>query len=163
MLSEGDGPKVKKGDLLVADYLGEIYKSGKVFDNSYDRKQPAAFPIGAGGVIGGWDESLVGVNAGSRVLMVVPPKDGYGKKGNPDAGIKGTDSLVFVVDVIASYSKSGAGAEEHPGDGPPGRPAEGHRRQRRTAHHLGAGGHDAPEGADGDRPRRGHRRQGRQG
>ena len=48
VLSEGDGPKVGKGDLLVADYLGEIYKSGKVFDNSYDRKQPAAFPIGAG-------------------------------------------------------------------------------------------------------------------
>ena len=114
VLSEGDGPEVKKGDLLVADYLGEVYKSGKVFDNSYDRKQPAAFPIGAGGVIGGWDKSLVGVNAGSRVLMVVPPKDGYGKEGNPDAGIKGTDSLVFVVDVIASYSKAGAAPKNTP-------------------------------------------------
>jgi len=41
------------------------------------------------------------------VLMVVPPKDGYGKTGNPQAGIKGTDSLIFVVDVIASYGKSG--------------------------------------------------------
>ena len=37
--------------------------------------------------------------------MVVPPKDGYGKQGNEQAGIKGTDSLVFVVDVIASYPK----------------------------------------------------------
>jgi peptidylprolyl isomerase len=117
VLSEGDGPKVKKGDLLVADYLGEVYKSGKVFDNSYDRNQPAAFPIGAGGVIGGWDKSLVGVNAGSRVLMVVPPKDGYGKAGNPQAGIKGTDSLVFVVDVIASYSKSGAAPKSTPVSG----------------------------------------------
>ena len=117
VLSEGDGPEVKKGDLLVADYLGEIYKTGKVFDNSYDRKQPAAFPIGAGGVIGGWDKSLVGVNAGSRVLMVVPPKDGYGKPGNPDAGIKGTDSLVFVVDVIASYPKNGVTLENTPATG----------------------------------------------
>jgi peptidylprolyl isomerase len=117
VLSEGDGPKVKKGDLLVADYLGEVYKTGKVFDNSYDRGQPAAFPIGAGGVIGGWDKSLVGVNAGSRVLMVVPPKDGYGKKGNPQAGIKGTDSLVFVVDVIASYGKSGAAPKTTPVSG----------------------------------------------
>lgn len=103
VLSKGDGPKVLKGDLLVADYLGSIYKTGKVFDNSYDRKSPAAFPIGVGQVVPGWDKALVGVNAGSRVLMVLPPKEGYGAKGNTQAGIKGTDSLVFVVDVIASY------------------------------------------------------------
>lgn len=103
VLSQGDGPKVGKGDLLVADYLGSIYKTGKVFDNSYDRKSPAAFPIGVGKVVPGWDKALVGVKAGSRVLMVLPPKEGYGAKGNPQAGIKGTDSLVFVVDVIASY------------------------------------------------------------
>ncbi len=103
VLETGDGPKVAKGDLLVADYLGSIYKSGKVFDNSYDRKSPAAFPIGVGQVVPGWDKALVGVKAGSRVLMVLPPKEGYGAKGNPQAGIKGTDSLVFVVDVIASY------------------------------------------------------------
>jgi peptidylprolyl isomerase len=105
VLRKGTGPKVAKGDLLVADYLGSIYKSGKVFDNSYDRKSPAAFPIGVGKVVPGWDKALVGVQAGSRVLMVLPPKEGYGKKGNPQAGIKGTDSLVFVVDVIASYGK----------------------------------------------------------
>ena len=46
--------------------------------------------------------------------MVVPPKDGYGKKGNPQAGIKGTDSLVFVVDVIASYPKAGAAPKNTP-------------------------------------------------
>lgn len=105
VLKEGDGPKVAKGDLLVADYLGQIYGSKKVFDNSYDRGQPAAFPIGVGQVIPGWDKTLVGVKAGSRVVMVVPPGDGYGPQGNPNAGIKGTDSLVFVVDVISSYGK----------------------------------------------------------
>jgi peptidylprolyl isomerase len=42
---------------------------------------------------------------GSRVLMVLPPKEGYGKGGNSQAGIKGTDSLVFVVDLIARYSE----------------------------------------------------------
>ncbi|HEX4699386.1 MAG TPA: FKBP-type peptidyl-prolyl cis-trans isomerase [Actinomycetes bacterium] len=107
VLSEGNGPVVKKGNLLVADYLGEVYKTGKVFDNSYDRKVPAAFPIGTGSVIPGWDKTLVGVKAGSRVLLSIPPKQGYGTKGNPQAGIKGTDTLVFVVDVIASYPKSG--------------------------------------------------------
>lgn len=107
VVSEGDGPEVKKGDLLVADYLGQVYKGGKVFDNSYDRGTPAAFTLksGPGGVISGWVKALTGVPVGSRVLLVAPPKDGYGSEGNPQAGIKGTDSLVFVVDVIAAYGK----------------------------------------------------------
>jgi peptidylprolyl isomerase len=116
VLSEGDGPKVKVGDLLVADYLGEIYKSGKVFDNSYDRNAPASFTLkkGPGGVIAGWVDALKGVPVGSRVLLVAPPKDGYGKRGNPQAGIKGTDSLVFVVDLIAAYNGSSPLPESTP-------------------------------------------------
>ena len=111
VLVKGKGPKVAKGDLLVADYLGSVYATNKVFDNSYDRGQPAGFEIGTGKVIKGWDETLVGVNAGSRVLMVIPPAKGYGKEGNKQAGIKGTDSLVFVVDVIASYGKDATTSE----------------------------------------------------
>jgi peptidylprolyl isomerase len=108
VLHEGTGKPVQKGDLLVADYLGQVWK-GSVFDNSYDRKQPAGFVIGAGKVIPGWDEVLVGVKAGSRVLMSVPPAKGYGTTGNAQAGIKGTDTLVFVVDVIGSYDKAAVG------------------------------------------------------
>jgi peptidylprolyl isomerase len=103
VLTKGKGPKVVKGDLLVADYLGSNYRTKKVFDNSYDRKSPSAFPIGVGKVVTGWDKTLVGVNVGSRVLMVLPPKYGYGAQGNTQAGIKATDDLIFVVDVIASY------------------------------------------------------------
>jgi peptidylprolyl isomerase len=108
VLSEGDGPEVKVGDLLVADYLGEVYDSGKVFDNSYDRNAPAAFTLkkGDGGVITGWVDALKGVPVGSRVLLVAPPDAGYGKQGNAQAGIEGDDSLVFVVDLIAAYDKS---------------------------------------------------------
>jgi peptidylprolyl isomerase len=107
VLVEGDGPVVEKGDLIVADYLGATWRNGKTFDNSYDRGNPAAFTLtdGQGGVITGWVKALEGTKAGSRVLMVVPPKEGYGKQGNPQAGIKGTDSLVFVVDIIAAYDK----------------------------------------------------------
>ncbi len=108
VLHAGTGPVVAKGDLLVADYLGQIWK-GKVFDNSYDRKQPAAFPIGMGKVIPGWDKTLVGVAAGSRVLLSIPPADGYGAQGQPQAGIKGSDTLEFVVDVVTSYKSSSAG------------------------------------------------------
>ena len=56
VLKEGSGAEVGKGDLLVADYVGEVYQSGKVFDSSYRRGIPAAFPIGAHEVINGWDK-----------------------------------------------------------------------------------------------------------
>ena len=107
VLEEGDGEPVAKGDLLVADYLGATLRGAKTFDNSYDRGNPGAFTLtdGQGGVIPGWVKALTGKKAGSRVLMVIPPKDGYGSQGNPQAGIKGTDSLVFVVDIIAAYDK----------------------------------------------------------
>jgi peptidylprolyl isomerase len=108
VLREGKGPVVAKGDLLVADYLGQVWK-GKVFDNSYDRKTAAGFTIGTGKVITGWDDVLVGVKAGSRVLMTIPPDKGYGASGNSQAGIKGTDTLVFVVDVVSSYGPKVAG------------------------------------------------------
>jgi peptidylprolyl isomerase len=105
VLVQGSGPVVAKNDLLVADYLGQIW-GGKVFDNSYDRKAPTGFTIGAGKVIPGWDKSLVGLKAGTRILLSIPPADGYGSGGQPQAGIKATDTLVFVVDVIASYGKT---------------------------------------------------------
>jgi peptidylprolyl isomerase len=108
ILHVGTGPVVQSGEMLAADYLGQVY-GGKVFDNSYDRKAPSGFPIGTGRVIAGWDNSLVGLKAGTRVLLSVPPDQGYGDSGNSDAGITGTDTLVFVVDLIASSPADAAG------------------------------------------------------
>jgi peptidylprolyl isomerase len=105
VLHQGTGPVTKKGDLLVANYIGQIW-GGKVFDSSFSRKELSGFGIGIEQVIPGWDKTLVGVHAGSRLLLVVPPVDGYGTSGNSAAGIKGTDTLVFVVDVVTSYNKS---------------------------------------------------------
>lgn len=100
VLKEGDGPEVKKGELLTANYLGQIWRDNKVFDNSYDRGAPSSFAIGVGGVIAGWDEGLVGKKVGSRVLMSIPSDKGYKEQGNEKAGIKGDDTLIFVVDLI---------------------------------------------------------------
>jgi FKBP-type peptidyl-prolyl cis-trans isomerase len=102
-LIQGTGPRVAKGKLLVAQYEGLIWRSGKVFDSSWQHGTPATFVIGTGKVIPGWDKSLVGQRIGSRVLLVIPPKDGYGARGEAQAGIKGTDTLVFVVDILGSY------------------------------------------------------------
>jgi peptidylprolyl isomerase len=102
-LIQGTGPVVKKGQTLVAQYDGVLWRNGKVFDSSWQHGAPAGFPIGAGQVIPGWDKTLVGQKVGSRMLLVVPPKEGYGAKGSQDGAIKGTDTLVFVIDILGSY------------------------------------------------------------
>lgn len=102
VVSEGTGPVVRAGDQLTVHYLGETWRGGSVFDQSYDRGSPVTFPIGVGGLIPGWDEGLVGKKVGSRVLLVLPPDKGYGASGNPQAAIEPTDTLVFVVDLVAA-------------------------------------------------------------
>ena len=98
-LIEGEGEEVQKGQTIVVNYLGQVYGGKKPFDESYSA-QPTSFQIGVGGVVKGWDQTLVGVPVGSRVIMAIPPELGYGEQGNPQAGIKGTDTLYFVVDVL---------------------------------------------------------------
>jgi len=99
-LITGTGAKVTKGQQITVHYTGIIWPGGKQFDSSWDRKQPASFGIGVAQVITGWDEGLVGQQIGSQVLLVIPPDKGYGAQGKPDGGIKGTDTLVFVVDIL---------------------------------------------------------------
>jgi FKBP-type peptidyl-prolyl cis-trans isomerase len=101
-LIKGTGPAVKKGQYIVVQYTGVNYRTGKVFDSSWSRSEPWATEIGEGQVIKGWDTGLVGQTVGSRVLLVIPPADGYGKTGSSSAGIKGTDTLVFAIDILSA-------------------------------------------------------------
>ena len=107
VLHKGAGPVVHAKDLVVVNYLGEIWR-GKVFDSSYSRPL-FGVPIGVHQVIPGWDDGLVGKTVGSRILLVIPPRYGYGAKGQANVGIKGTDTLTFVVDVVGDYTKSAHG------------------------------------------------------
>lgn len=100
-LRSGTGPVVKKGQTIFVRYLGQVYRGKKPFDETYSTA-PAGFQIGIGKVITGWDKTLVGQKVGSEVMLEIPPKDGYKKAGSPQAGIKGTDTLYFVVDVIGA-------------------------------------------------------------
>jgi peptidylprolyl isomerase len=109
-LIQGTGPAVTKGQYVVAQYVGVNWRTGKVFDASEVDGAPFGFQIGASPaqVIHGWDAGLLGKPVGSRVLLVIPPKDGYGSQGSSQAGIKGTDTLVFVIDLLGAYGAQSA-------------------------------------------------------
>ena len=100
VLIQGDGDEV--GQALVVQYRGVLWKDGSEFDATWTNGAPAAFPIGTGGVIPAWDKTLVGQAIGSRVLIVVPPAEGYGEAGSPPQ-IAGDDTLVFVVDILGAF------------------------------------------------------------
>ncbi|HZP31556.1 MAG TPA: FKBP-type peptidyl-prolyl cis-trans isomerase [Acidimicrobiia bacterium] len=102
-LVKGTGPAVTAGQTITVHYTGVIWRNGKQFDSSWARGQPIDFAIGQGAVIAGWDEGLVGQTVGSQVLLVIPPGKGYGAQGQASVGIKGTDTLVFVVDILDAY------------------------------------------------------------
>jgi peptidylprolyl isomerase len=115
VLIKGTGPQVAEGDTVVVQYTGVNWRTGKVFDASWKHGttgQPFGFTIGASPsqVIPGWDKGLVNQTVGSRVLLVIPPVDGYGKTGQAQAGIKGTDTLVFVVDILGAFNGSSKAA-----------------------------------------------------
>ncbi|MDX3454971.1 FKBP-type peptidyl-prolyl cis-trans isomerase [Streptomyces sp. ME02-8801-2C] len=116
-LLAGGGKTVAENDYVVANYLGQIWDSAKVFDNSYDRGTALVIQLAQGKIIDGWRYALTGKKAGSRVEMSVPPTWGYGTSGNSQAGIKGTDTLVFVVDVQDTFNaKSSAKGKVVPQD-----------------------------------------------
>jgi peptidylprolyl isomerase len=101
-LIKGSGPPVAKGQEVVTQYVGLNWRTRTTFDSSWSRGAPFGFEIGASPaqIIPGWNTGLIGIPVGSRVMLVVPPKEGYGSTGQSQAGIKGTDTLVFVVDVL---------------------------------------------------------------
>ncbi|WP_424447406.1 FKBP-type peptidyl-prolyl cis-trans isomerase [Microbacterium arborescens] len=94
-LKTGDGATVQPGDTAFVQYTGVKWSDGSVFDSSWDRGQPAAFPTN--GVVAGFQQALEGQQVGSQVLVVIPPAAGYGaQEGNELQN----ETLVFVVDIL---------------------------------------------------------------
>jgi peptidylprolyl isomerase len=97
----GKGPKAKAGDQLAMQYVGLSWSNGQQFDASWDRgAEPFALQLGAGMVIPGWDQGLVGLRKGGRRLLIIPPEMGYGAGGTPDGTIAPNETLIFVVDRV---------------------------------------------------------------
>jgi peptidylprolyl isomerase len=100
-LVEGTGAAAAAGQQVTVNYVGVSYTSGQQFDASWDKQQTLPFTLGAGAVIPGWDQGLVGAKVGSRVQLDIPTALAYGE--NPDE-TQPAGPLRFVVDVLAVSS-----------------------------------------------------------
>jgi peptidylprolyl isomerase len=98
-LVKGTGERIDGAKIVTMDYLGQVYGRAKPFENSY-REEPATFDVGVGQLIKGWDIALRDQRVGSRLMVIVPPKQGYGAAGNPAIKVTGTSTLVFVMDIL---------------------------------------------------------------
>ena len=98
-LSVGDGVEAVAGKGCTMHYVGHSWSSGKQFDASWDRGDTFSFQLGAGMVIGGWDQGVAGMKVGGRRKLTIPPHLGYGARGAGGA-IGPNETLVFVVDLL---------------------------------------------------------------
>lgn len=94
----GSGAEAKQYDILTVDYTGKL-EDGKVFDSSKNPgRDPFRFTVGAGQVIKGWDEGIVGMKVGGKRKLTIPPEMGYGSR---DMGVIPPNStLIFEVDLL---------------------------------------------------------------
>ena len=104
----GTGTTAETGDTVTVNYVGS-FTNGTVFDASANHPQTAngfTFTLGAGNVIKGWDEGVVGMKEGGKRRLIVPPALGYGS--NDYGPIPGNSTLVFEVELLKVQKGSGS-------------------------------------------------------
>lgn len=98
IVREGDpNKKPTAANTVLAHYKGWL-DDGTIFDSSYDRGEPASFPLS--GVIPGWTEGLQLIGEGGEIELEIPGKLGYGPAGMPPAGIGPNATLHFKVELL---------------------------------------------------------------
>lgn len=111
VLKLGDGEEVQAGDTVTLQYQGVNWRTGEVFDQSWT-SGPTSFDISQ--TVTGFQTGLIGQKVNSQVIVVIPPADGYGEDGNTNAGIEGTDTIIFVIDILDT--EHATSAEETPAE-----------------------------------------------
>lgn len=91
-------PQAEKGDVLLVHYEGKL-QDGTVFDSSYERGTPFQFQLGAGDVIPGWDQGVLGMRVREKKELVIPPELAYGEQGVPGV-IPPNATLTFQVELL---------------------------------------------------------------
>jgi peptidylprolyl isomerase len=97
---KGTGETARAGQQVTVQYVGVSFLNGRQFDASWDRGEPFQFELGAGSVIPGWDQGVVGMKVGGRRQLVIPPDLAYGPQGSPPT-IGPNETLVFVIDLLS--------------------------------------------------------------
>jgi peptidylprolyl isomerase len=98
-LIPGSGDAIKNGQQATVQYVGVLFKDGKEFDTSWGKgKQPFAFTLGSGQVIGGWDQGVLGMKVGERRRLTIPADLAYGAQGSPPK-IGPNEPLIFDIDL----------------------------------------------------------------
>lgn len=94
----GDGPEAQAGVQVNVDYVGVSWSTGQEFDASWNRGDIFSFGLGAGQVIPGWDQGVIGMRVGGRRQLTIPPEMAYGPSGA--GGVIGpNETLIFTVDL----------------------------------------------------------------
>jgi len=100
-LSTGSGSVVPATATVSVCYMGVNGRDGSVFDSSYQRGEAVDFPLG--GVVPGFQKAIAGQKVGSSVAVAMVPADGY-PQGEPRAGIKPGDTLIFAIKILSASS-----------------------------------------------------------
>jgi FKBP-type peptidyl-prolyl cis-trans isomerase FkpA len=103
----GNGPEAVSGKAAIVQYTGWLYDAsapnqrGKKFDSSLDRpgQVPFGFVVGAGRVIKGWDQGVVGMKVGGKRTLIIPPELGYGAGGHGSV-IPPNATLIFDIELL---------------------------------------------------------------
>ena len=97
-LKIGDGQEVEKFNIVTVNYTG-LLENGTKFDSSLNPgRTPFRFTVGAGQVIKGWDEGLMGMKIGGKRKLTIPPELGYGSRDN--GPIPANSTLIFEIDLL---------------------------------------------------------------
>ncbi|OLT24964.1 peptidylprolyl isomerase [Nocardiopsis sp. CNR-923] len=97
-ITVGEGTQAGHGSSVDVHYVGVAHSTGEEFDASWNRGQTLGFKLGAGRVIPGWEQGVLGMREGGRRKLVIPPHLAYGSTGV--GPIKPNETLIFVVDLV---------------------------------------------------------------